>query len=491
LGRTSSGNEFPILGTWRIKGHQHAYPGIVTLQDSKLTLRLYIELNDPTFRFARNITQHPVLAPFCWPNRPTILGDTNQAGKVTLLQCVESHHQATVQPEKSRVELCLLISEAWAGADFIDPSESYQEISFVTPGLHNILSQTDVKPEWPKRAQGDRPEQEVHPIPDQAFLIYHGQKPSIEIRNADKTFRITFSTSIKYKSSSTDGVQFGTVDFVRIGTDGATPEEMVEVVRQVEQFISLLCLGPFGCGSIALQFGITSTAELIWSLSRERNRTAFTRMPHETLLQMGRDASPVMAALRGWFQASESTQQARWLIFDALFEETSSTAKFLSVVLAWEIIGRDETSLGSHDKQLYAEACDAARIALEKSLDASTAARLHQLLKSSNRKSLTDFLKTIISKMPPQAVSLICGDTDVFVGLVVKVRNILTHMQEKKDLSIEKASRLSIYLTYKLIALFCIHYAITLGLPTDNLATLLANNEYCRAALRPLPNLRG
>jgi hypothetical protein len=152
-------------------------------------------------------------------------------------------------------------------------------------------------------------------------------------------------------------------------------------------------------------------------------------------------------------------------------------------------LGRDKVGEAPYDKQQYQKACKAARVALEAHLDAAAAKRLYDLGRSSNRKSFGDMVRAIIGEIPPLAVQVLCPDVDGFITAVVKVRNVLTHMEGKKKLPIENASYLSLFLTYKLIVLFCIYDCVALGLPLNNLATMLANNEMARAATRPLPNL--
>jgi hypothetical protein len=237
------------------------------------------------------------------------------------------------------------------------------------------------------------------------------------------------------------------------------------------------------------RIGQFATAELICSIERELRSPALTRMPHQILASIGRRPELAAPALSSWFGAPNSRRLARWLIFDSLFEDTSATAKFLAVAQAWEILGRDEVNAAAYDKKQYQTACKAAREALEKHLDASTAQRLYELARASNRKSFGDMVREVISKIPPPAVQALCPDVDGFVTTVVKVRNVLTHMEGKKSLPIETASYLSIFLTCKLIVLFCIYDCAVLGLPLDNLQMTLANNATARAALRPLPKL--
>jgi hypothetical protein len=115
------------------------------------------------------------------------------------------------------------------------------------------------------------------------------------------------------------------------------------------------------------------------------------------------------------------------------------------------------------------------------------AKRLIELLRSSNRESFANFVENMIKNIPQLALDHICKDLSDFVSAVVKTRNVLTHMQGGKKLPIERASYLSLFLTDKLIVLYCIHACISMGLPVDNLAGMLGNNAMARTACRPMP----
>ena len=211
-------------------------------------------------------------------------------------------------------------------------------------------------------------------------------------------------------------------------------------------------------------------------------------MPHQILVGIGQHPGLAASALRAWFGASDARRLARWLIFDSLFEDTSSTARFLAVAQAWEIIGRENTDAAAYDKEQFGKACDAAQTALEGFLGAEAANRFSQLLRSSNRKAFSDLLRGVITKIPELAVQILCPDVDKFVAAVVKTRNVLTHMRGQKSFPIERASNVSFFLTYKLIVLFCIYESVILGLPLDNLQTMLGNNDMARAAAHMLPD---
>ena len=177
-------------------------------------------------------------------------------------------------------------------------------------------------------------------------------------------------------------------------------------------------------------------------------------------------------------------RMARWLIFDALFDDVSSASKFLSVAQAWEVAGRERSKVTPFEKNSFKKMCREVEELIHGYLGAGPTLRLMQLLRSSNRESFGRLVENTLSSIPPMALDKICGDIPTFVSSVVGARNTLTHLQGSKKLSIEKASYLSLFLTYKLIVLFCIDTCISVGLPLDNLHGMLANNETARTACR-------
>src|ERR1700738_5247499 len=178
---------------------------------------------------------------------------------------------------------------------------------------------------------------------------------------------------------------------------------------------------------------------------------------------------------------------ARWLIVDALFTDEHSTAKFLSVAQAWEIAGREESNVAPYNKTKFKEMRKEIEKIIKEKLGDDAAKRMLQLISSSNRESFLDFVKNVTGKLPQLALDLICGDVSEFVRTIGTVRNVLTHVEGQKKMSIEKADRLSLRLTYKLLVLFCIHVCVVMDLPLGNLPMMLRNNRMARAASRPLP----
>jgi hypothetical protein len=389
------------------------------------------------------------------------------------------------------VELTLRPTQAWFGGGFVSAKRPYRELSFRAPGLHNILSTIHVDHQFLAESKPKRksPTHQLKKLTgaQQAFLVYQLKQPSAKINRGGKSYQVVLASSIAQTSSSTEGINVKTSDFISIHSEGASLAELMGVNVEVEQFLCLLCVGPFRSERLSVQLDDLRSAELLWMLGRPLERSAFTLMPHQMLVPLGRHPDLAGQALEQWFKADEPTRLARWLIVEGLFTEESSTAKFLSVTQAWEILGREESNIAPYDKKKFKEACKQIDKILKGELGSDAAKRLLDLLRSSNRESFGDFVKNITLQLPELALNRICQNVPAFIPAVVSVRNVLTHMQGKKKMSIGAASYLSLFLTYKLLVLFCIHACVAMGLPLDNLDGMLANNRMARAACRSLP----
>ena len=265
---------------------------------------------------------------------------------------------------------------------------------------------------------------------------------------------------------------------------------MLAVKYEIEQFLSILCVGKFVAQSITVQrstFGIE--AKLLWQLGQDEDVETVERLPHQVLMTLGQRPELTEATITRWFEASEQRRIARGLVCDTLSEGTFSNARFLALAQAWEITGRELSAYLKHEKSLFTKACDEASEVLQKHLSADTAGRLWRLLKSNNQPGFKKLVEECLKVAPQYAVSKLCGDAIKFAKVVSDTRNLLTHFDfeddEKDDLY--RASRVSLYLTYKMTVLFCILEAQWLGMPLDNLPMMLENNNMAIGAKRPIP----
>jgi len=484
----------PIMGTWSLEGGNEEHLGFLCSDGDHLNLRLYLTLPGHASPGAHN-TPDPRLLPFEPPKQPTIHGRTKAVGHVTLFNCARIHYQSTVQlnPVQTRAELTLRPAEAWVGGGFVSNQAKYGQLSFLAPGLHNILSTIHIDHQFlaesrPKHKSATHKLKKLTGA-QEAFLIYQQEQPKAQVLWRGNSYEVAMASSIAQSASSVSGVSISTSDHVYITSQSSDLAELSNVSFQVEQFLALLCMGPFRAEGIRLQLDAMRQAERFWKLGVPANRAAFKLLPHQTLVALGRHPQLTQSALDRWFSASSSTQLARWLMYDSLFSEVSSTSKFLSVAQAWELSGREESKVAPYNKKIFRKLCGDISKIIEGQLDKEAADRLINLMRSSNRESFGDLIKNTAKKVPQLALDAICGDLNRFVSVVVDVRNVLTHMQGKKKMSLEAASYLCMFLTYKLTALYCIHAATTIGLPLDNLAMMLANNSMARMACRPLPEI--
>lgn len=114
------------------------------------------------------------------------------------------------------------------------------------------------------------------------------------------------------------------------------------VKNEIEQFLSILCVGKFVGQGTTVQRSVSDTgAELLWQLGQDEDVQTVKRLPHQVLTTLGQRPELTEAAITRWFEASEQRRIARGLVSDTLSEITFSNARFLALAQAWEIIGRE------------------------------------------------------------------------------------------------------------------------------------------------------
>lgn len=481
----------PIMGTWSIAGATEQYPGFLSLDGDELNLTIYltIEADTPAELLART---SPQLRPFKAPNQPTIQGET-RFGCVTLFNCGEVHYHAANQfvPPQARAEVTLRPIQAWIGADFFSAQGPHQELRFEVLGLHNILATLYIDHQFLAATRGRRksPTHKLKKLTgaNQAFLVHEAPRPQARVSHNGKSFTVELLSQVLQSSSSTEGITFTTSDLVSVRSEGASLLELVNVAGEIERFLSLLCIGPVRGERVTLQLPHFRSAELLWSLGRAIEPTGFDLLPHQTLVRLGQRPDLAREALEKWFAAGEASRIARWLIAQALSSRSASTARFLSVAQAWEIIGREESKTAPYDKKKFNKVRKEIKKLVTDEFGEDAAKRLIDLISSSNRDSFRDMLENTLGQVPQLALDKLCADLPNFISATVDVRNVLTHMQGKKKMPLDRAELLSLFLTYKLLVLFCIHSCAALGLPLDNLEVMLRSNRTALWAARPLP----
>jgi len=478
---------------WSVEGCANQHAGVLAYEDTRLQLKLFIEGATSQGKEWR----HPTLDALRPPNQTTCIGLTSRAGQVTLLRCAQTHLNASFKPSdgSARIELTLVPTQAWSGSALVDPTGSYTSLSFTAAGLHNILANARVQPELflqSETALDNTLRQQLRATTqaDDAYLVYKSRTPTATISHRGKELEIQFSTSISESHSSNTGINVRSRDTIHISAPSATIDELLAVKYEIEQFLSILCVGKFVAQNITVQRSTFDMgAILLWQLGQDDDVETVERLPHQVLATLGQQPDLTEAAIRRWFEASEQRRVARGLVYDTLGENTFSNARFLALAQAWEIIGRELSTYLKHEKSLFTKACDEAGEALQKHLAPETAERLKRMLKSNNQPNFRTLVDECLKTAPPYAVSKLCGDATKFARSVSNTRNLLTHFdfEDGRQDDLYRAFRVSLHLTYKLTVLFCILEAQWLRLPLNNLPMMLANNTMAIGATRSIP----
>lgn len=483
----------PLLGAWCVDGCADRHAGGLAIEDGRLQLKLFIE----GATAHNNEWHHPTLEAVRH-KQTTCIGFTSRAGKVTLLRCVQSDFNASLKPAdgSALVELTLVPTQAWSGSALVDPTANYIDLSFTAVGLHNILANAHLESEIFLDAETTlnntlRQQLRAATKADDAYLVYKSRNPKTKINYRGKEFEIEFSTSISNSGSSYTGINIHSRDTIHIAASSATIDEYLAVKNEIEQFLSILCVGKFVGQSTTVQRSTSDMGvELLWQLGHnDEDAQTVERLPHQVLTTLGQRPELTEAAVARWFEASEQRRIARGLVCDTLSETTFSNARFLALAQAWEIIGRELSSHLKHEKSLFTKACDEAADVLQRHLGPYTAGRLRGMLKSNNQPGFRKLVEECLKTAPQYAVSKLCDDATKFAKAVSDNRNLLTHFdfeEDEKD-DLYRAFRASLYLTYKMTVLFCVLEAQWLRIPLDNLPTMLENNRLAIGAKRPIP----
>jgi hypothetical protein len=477
---------------WHVDGCTVEHAGSLIISQGACRLQLFV---DGATRKGDD-WDHPTIAALERPNRATCIGRTVRGGTITLVGCSlpQWNSLGGINNDTASLELSVSVSQAWSGPARLHADPVYTILTLIAPGLHNVLANAHLEHKFlDEEASTETLVGQLRDLTKarDAYLLYETKSPRATINCKGKSFEIVFSTYLNHSQSSLEGINIRSRDEIRIQAASAmTVEELLAIKFEIQQFFSLLCIGPFIPQSITIYSDeeLTGTA-LIWHFGQNEPIESVKRMPHQILARLGERPELVQTVLARWFEASEQRALARWLVYDTMSETTFSNSRFLSVAQAWEILGRELNTQPMHDRKLFADACDEAADVLLKRLGAETADRLKGMLKSNNRPNFRILVAECLKAVPQLALLKICRDTDNFARTVSKVRNTLTHMDPDPEgkFSIEYASQLSLPLTIKLTALFCIIEAGSLGLPLDNLESMLANNNMARMACRPLP----
>lgn len=191
-------------------------------------------------------------------------------------------------------------------------------------------------------------------------------------------------------------------------------------------------------------------------------------------------------ALQRWLAPSDDEFLARWLFLESQDDEAISVGRLIAIFQAVEIMGRAATGAPPFDRAAFDEAASKAATTMCQALGApfdttEFCNRFYQLIKTGNRPSFRDGVRAFFEQIPSNLRAQYLPDQDEFVGRVVKMRNIVIHMDNRTRVTEETTRHLG-EMTYRLLALFAAHQAVALGLDPDRVLSGLVNSEIGQAA---------
>jgi hypothetical protein len=112
-----------------------------------------------------------------------------------------------------------------------------------------------------------------------AYLVYESRPPKVEINHRGKLFEIIFSTSISESHSSHAGIRIQSGDNIVVRSSSASIDELLAVKSEIEQLLSILCIGTFVAQNVTLRRGdVDIWAKLLWRLGQDEDVKSTERL---------------------------------------------------------------------------------------------------------------------------------------------------------------------------------------------------------------------
>jgi|GEM_PF-4187667 len=458
----------PIAGIWKLSNTPDEYPGILVLEGERLLLKLFIKVDMDRSILPIDEVEH--IKKLTETRAPYIHGHTKTAGHVTLFDCYYVDYQSlnSLDPAIARVQLTFTPIQAWHGDSFLYTKQRTNKLRFSIPNLHSILANIQVR--------------HRHEEPRETFTVLRSDPPPAKIKTEYGDYHISFRTNISESHSRIAGIKIETTNLVFVEGPESSISNLLKISDEITQFLSFLCIGRVIGESHTITISPNKEAKLLWIFGRRDDLQQSERTSHHSIALFAEFPERINEALLLWFNSSPEQKLARFLMADTLPQDKFSISKFLAAAQAWEIIGRASKNNSGYDKDEFRDACKEASGIFQRRFGTEASNRIYALISSSNRKSFSDLIKDSLNNISPKIVAAVVGDADKFVSAIVKTRNVLTHMEGKKNYTLDEASAACILLTYKLTVLFCIHECVHIKLPLDNLSSALANNPIARWA---------
>lgn len=472
----------PISTYWRVGEHK-AYGSLIWEQDTpNLQITFEAELDEEG---REAVPDHPILRLTKPPLQPNIVGLSSPFGLVTLENCARYNVEKSSGALSNTVlyELTFQPARIWIGAEL---AEVRNDVSY-SIAYDTRLAGFFGPPTLVKRYSRGEENQEMFSAFETAseiWAIHPSEAPVIKLGDTGFALRVSGTTTQSWSSTGGDTLRSITT-VVTKPPEATTLEDCFQTLSKVEQILSIFSLESFSFQAPAFYTDDHQAIALVWALGKERDLFN-PPMRHQILVDLA-DPENLQRICDAWFRATPIVELSRWLFCRAIAESDSGLSRFITVVQALEVLGREHGPTGGNTKADLKRAAKGIRKALsEEEFDESFIQRTVGLVQSSNKASFRDVLKHMveptIGRLGPDYSSEFVGE---FCKTVAETRNAVVHMSDNNKgaltAAFDRVNKLSLFISFW----YAMIQAELLDVPTPNAAGFLFNN---RTARHGLPN---
>lgn len=470
----------PVSTLWYVDGT--AVFGTLRWTEGRPELQLFIDV-DLAEGPSRGEVNHPILHATKPPIQANIIGRCEGLETVTLERCARYsvNRSSDYTTGKAVYRLRFLPSRIWFGTPNAETTPVCRIVLldtrlggyFRSPGFKSYhLSSDDRADAFEKLG-----------APDEIWCFHPDDNDPIKLGATGFELRLSSTTSSSMSHTTGYGVQ--TVTRLNIKPrQGACREECERVVSQLQDLLTVFSLESFSFQTSTFHSDDSLPFTLAWQLG-DQDTSFVPPMAHQILVDFT-DQEVFRTACKNWFNPTETLSLSRWLYCKAIRETSDGMARFISVAQSFEVLGRESVSGEKRvSKAERSRALDAIKAALKHAgTGKHFAARIVNLVRSSNSTSYPDALKSIILPVAEILTPDHLDQAAAFCRLVADTRNNLVHMTDNRaelDAAFARVNKLSLKLCFW-YSLVQAHY---LKLPLNGAETFLINN---RTARHGLPN---
>lgn len=478
------GGSGAIIGQFYALGSEDVtWPGVVSIgADASLRLLITSDLTPGYSKHEGLIAGSPI----------DFIGRTQSNDVISLIMCLytEGRQLSNYKAKTLTSELCFKPTSIWTGPEPFLLKRQLAYLKFNFTGLHGIIG---TKKLAHKLLVNETERNVVRDVIGQTYEVFYRDSSvrnyEVEVHNLNATisFGSDFVSSFSWKTG--DSVE--SYDFCDVVSAAELAgDELLSISSKIERFLSFICLRTIRGTKLELSAAVQSGGPppqryaRLWHLGAEHKPREV--MFHQALSSFFQEPDAMRIALQRWLAPSDDEFLARWLFLECQEDEVISVGRLIAILQAVEIMGRAAAGAPPFDRAAFDKAASKAATTICQALGAPFDTtefynRFYQLIKRGNRPSFRDVVRAFFEQIPSNLRAHYLPDQDEFIGRVVKMRNIVIHMDSRTRVT-EETTRYLGEMIYRLLALFAAHQAVALGLDSNRVLSGLVNSEIGQAA---------